>query len=89
MQTQLKKDALVFREVLFQGIAASAPAGAAVATLTGSATFALGSLPLATVLAFVLVLLNAIVINRISEHVAGAGGYYEYTKQGFGVSMGS
>ncbi len=36
-----------------------------------------------------LVLLNAIVINRISEHVAGAGGYYEYTKQGFGVSMGS
>jgi amino acid transporter len=89
MSGQLKKDTLVFREVLFQGIAASAPAGAAVATLTGSAAFALGSLPLATVVAFVLVLMNAIVINRISEHVAGAGGYYEYSKQGFGIAVGS
>jgi len=89
MGGQLKKDTLVFREVLFQGIAASAPAGAAVATLTGSAAFALGSLPLATVVAFVLVLMNAIVINRISEHVAGAGGYYEYSKQGFGIAVGS
>ncbi|MEM3671095.1 MAG: APC family permease [Thermoprotei archaeon] len=89
MAGQLKKDTLVFREVLFQGIAASAPAGAAVATLTGSAAFALGSLPLATVAAFVIVLLNAIVVNRISEQVAGAGGYYEYAKQGFGKSVGS
>jgi len=89
MAGQLKKDTLVFREVLFQGIASSAPAGAAVATLTGSAAFALGSLPLVTVAAFVLVLMNAIVINRISEHVAGAGGYYEYSKQGFGMAVGS
>ncbi len=89
MAGQLKKDTLVFREVLFQGIAASAPAGAAVATLTGSAAFALGSLPLATVAAFLLVLMNAVVINRISEHVAGAGGYYEYAKQGFGIAVGS
>lgn len=89
MAGELKKDTLVFREVLFQGIAASAPAGAAVATLTGSAAFALGSLPLATVAAFLLVLMNAVVINRISEHVAGAGGYYEYAKQGFGIAVGS
>lgn len=88
MSNTLKKDVLVFREVLFQGIAASAPAGAAVATLTGAAAFALGSLPLAALIAFFIVLLNAIVINRISEHVAGAGGYYEYAKQGFGSGPG-
>jgi amino acid transporter len=86
MSSTLKKDVLIFREVLFQGIAASAPAGAAVATLTGAAAFALGSLPLATLIAFVIVVLNALVINRISYYVAGSGGYYEYAKQGFGAA---
>lgn len=86
--TELRKNALVFREVLFQGIAASAPAGAAVATMTGAAAFALGALPLTALIAFVVVLLNAVIINRISSHVAGAGGYYEYVKQGFGPRAG-
>ena len=41
----LKKDALSVRSVVFQGIAASAPAGAAVATMTGAAVFPLGFAP--------------------------------------------
>ncbi len=80
----LRKDALSIREVVFQGIAASAPAGAAVATMTGAAAFALGSLPLTAIVALIVVGLNVYIINRISVHVAGAGGYYDYVKLGFG-----
>ncbi|MCL4453940.1 hypothetical protein [Ferroplasma sp.] len=80
MKTGLKKDSLSLYNVIFQGVAGSAPAGAAVATLTGSAAFALGSLPLSAVVAFVIVLINAFIINRISRHVAGAGGYYAYSR---------
>ncbi len=81
---KLRADALSFAEVLFQGIAAVAPAGAAVSTMTGAAAFALGSLPLSATLAFFLVLLNAIIISRISRRVSSAGGYYAYTKAGHG-----
>ena len=80
----LRKNALSIRDVVFQGVAASAPAGAAVATMTGAAAFALGSLPLTAIVALVIVGLNVYIINRISTHVAGAGGYYDYVKLGFG-----
>ena len=88
MKTGLKKDSLSLYNVIFQGVAGSAPAGAAVATLTGSAAFALGSLPLSAVVAFVIVLINAFIINRISRHVAGAGGYYAYSREGLGRFAG-
>ena len=80
----LRKNALSIRDVVFQGVAASAPAGAAVATMTGAAAFALGSLPLTAIVALIIVGLNVYIINRISTHVAGAGGYYDYVKLGFG-----
>jgi amino acid transporter len=88
MKTGLKKDSLTLSNVIFQGVAGSAPAGAAVATLTGSAAFALGSLPLSAVVAFIIVIINAIIINRISKHVAGAGGYYAYSREGLGNFAG-
>ncbi|WP_287961488.1 APC family permease [Acidiplasma sp.] len=84
----LKRDTLNVYDVIFQGVAGSAPAGAAVATLTGSAAFALGSLPLSAVVAFVIVFINAVIINRISRHVAGAGGYYAYSREGLGNFAG-
>ncbi|WMT52440.1 APC family permease [Ferroplasma acidiphilum] len=88
MKSSLKKDSLSLSNVIFQGVAGSAPAGAAVATLTGSAAFALGSLPLSAVVAFIIVLINAVIINRISRHVAGAGGYYAYSREGIGNFAG-
>ena len=89
MTGQLKKNALSMRDVVFQGVAASAPAGAAVATMTGAAAFALGSLPLTAVIAFIVVGLNAFIVSRLSRHVAGAGGYYDYVKKGFGSHVGA
>ena len=81
----LRKNSLSFIETSFQGIAGSAPAGAAVATLTGAAAFALGALPLAAVLGFGVVMLNAVIIRRISLKTAGAGGYYSYIQKGLGT----
>ena len=47
---------------------------------TGSAAFALGSLPLSAVVAFIIVLINAIIINRISKHVSpGIKGVVSFT----------
>ncbi len=81
----LRKNSLSFLKTSFQGIAGSAPAGAAVATLTGAAAFALGALPLAAVLGFGVVMLNAVIIRRISFKTAGAGGYYSYIQKGLGT----
>ena len=89
MTGQLKKNALSMRDVIFQGVAASAPAGAAVATMTGAAAFALGSLPLTALVAFIVVGLNAFIVSKLSQHVAGAGGYYDYVKKGFGTHVGA
>lgn len=85
----LRQGVLNKQETLFQGIAASAPAGAAVATMTGAAAYSLGALPLAALIAFFVVLLNAYIIKRISNKLAGAGGYYDYTKVAFGPVVGA
>ncbi|MFG1450107.1 MAG: APC family permease [Thermoplasmataceae archaeon] len=86
---ELKQGVLNRGETLFQGIAASAPAGAAVATMTGAAGYALGALPLSALIAFFVVVLNAYIIKRISSRMAGAGGYYDYTKVAFGPVVGA
>ncbi len=83
-QSRLHTNAIGLRHSLLQGVASAAPAGAAVATLTGAAFFALGALPLAALIAFFVVLLNGYIISRISIKVSGSGGYYEYVKEGHG-----
>ncbi|WP_297215165.1 APC family permease [Thermoplasma sp.] len=82
--SSLRKNAIGLKENMFQGVAGSAPAGAAVATLTGAAAYALGSLPLAAFIAFLVVFLNAFIISRLSTRIAGAGGYYYYVRSGLG-----
>ncbi len=84
--TGLMKDSIGLLETTFQGIAGSAPAGAAIATFTGAAFFALGALPLTAFIAFLVVMLNALIIRRLSSHIAGSGGYYSYVKVGLGGS---
>ncbi|KAA8922641.1 APC family permease [Thermoplasma sp.] len=82
--SSLRRNAIGLKENMFQGVAGSAPAGAAVATLTGAAAYALGSLPLAAFIAFLVVFLNAFIISRLSTRIAGAGGYYYYVRNGLG-----
>ncbi|MHB1812993.1 MAG: APC family permease [Thermoplasmataceae archaeon] len=85
MTGKLRENSVGLKESMFQGVAGSAPAGAAIATLTGAAAFAQGSLPLVALLAFFVVMINAVIIRKISANVAGAGGYYSYVKAGYGV----
>ena len=87
--SELKRNVLNRKEILFQGVAGSAPAGAAVATRTGAAQYSLGALPLAALIAFFVVLLNAYIITRVSKRVAGSGGYYDYSKNAFGAVTGA
>lgn len=84
MTGRLRENSIGLKESMFQGVAGSAPAGAAIATLTGAAGYALGSLPLAALIAFFVVMLNAVIIRKISAKIAGAGGYYTYVKEGLG-----
>lgn len=85
----LRKNSLGTVVAAFQGIGGSAPAGAAVATFTGAAFFARGALPLAALLAFMIVLLNALIIRKISSRVAGSGGYFAYVREGLGIATAS
>jgi amino acid transporter len=57
--------------------------------MTGAAGYALGALPLSALIAFFVVVLNAYIIKRISSRMAGAGGYYDYTKVAFGPVVGA
>ncbi len=75
MPGRLRENSVGLKESMFQGVAGAAPTGAAIATLTGSAFYAQGSLPLVALIAFFVVLLNAVIIRRISAKVAGSGGY--------------
>jgi amino acid transporter len=86
IESKLSSNAIGLKEGLIQGVASAAPAGAAVATLTGAAFFALGALPLTAFIAFLVVLLNGYIISKISLKVSGSGGYYEYVKRGHGPS---
>jgi len=83
-ESNLSKNSIGLRHTILQGVAGSSPAGAAVATMTGAAAYALGALPLAVILAFLIVLANAYILSRISLRVSGAGGYYGYVMAGHG-----
>ena len=85
---ELRKNVWNRREILFQGVAGSAPAGAAVATMTGAAQYSLSALPLAALITFFIVLLNAYIITRVSKRVAGSAGHYDYSKHAFGAVAG-
>ncbi len=85
MHGKLRENSIGLKESMFQGVAGAAPTGAAIATLTGAAYYAQGSLPLVAFIAFLVVMLNAVIIRRISAKVAGSGGYYGYVKTGYGV----
>jgi len=85
MPGKLRENSIGLKESMFQGVAGAAPTGAAIATLTGAAAYAQGSLPLVALIAFFVVMLNAVIIRRISAKVAGSGGYYGYVKSGYGL----
>ncbi len=86
--TELAREAIGLREVLFQSITHMAPAAAVAFSIPFGAPFGAGALPLAVVLALVACLLVAISIGQLAKHLPSAGGFYTYTARGLHPSVG-
>jgi amino acid transporter len=86
--TQLAREAIGLREVLFQSITHMAPAAAVAFSIIVGAPFGAGALPLAVVLAMVACLMVASSIGQLARHLPSAGAFYTYVSRGLHPSLG-
>jgi len=86
--TELARDAIGLREVLFQSITHMAPAAAVAFSIIVGSPFGAGALPLAVVLALIACLLVAVSIGQLAKHLPSAGGFYTYVSRGLHPSLG-
>jgi len=86
---ELARGSVTFLELIFQSVSFTAPAIAALATMTGAASFAYGALPLAYLFSIPAVFAAAYVVYEFSRSVASSGGYYRYIERGFGPRVGA
>src|SRR5215813_14488132 len=78
----LQRNAIGLAEVLFQSVAAMAPASAVAFSLGAVVPFAGSALPLATLIALAVCMLIAINIAAMAKHLPSAGGYFTYVSHG-------
>lgn len=83
----LRRDAVGFWRVVFQGVSSTAPA-AIVSTITAASIYAYGSVPLSFLIAFAGVLTTIVAVYEYSKKVAHAGGYYSFVSQSAGPFLG-
>ncbi len=86
--TTLKHGSVGFWRVVFQGVSASAPAGAIVTFITAASVYAGGSLPLSFLIAFFAVLSVSVPIYQYSKKISHAGGYYAFVSRSAGPFAG-
>ncbi len=84
----LYKNAIGLAEVLFQSVAAMAPASAVAFSLGAAVPFAGSALPLATLIALAVCMLIALNIAALAKYLPSAGGYFTYVSQGLGERAG-
>jgi Amino acid transporters len=75
--------------LVFQSLSFTAPAVAALATLSGAVAFAYGSSPLSVILAAIGVASAAYAVYEFSLKLASSGGYYRYIERGLGARIGT
>jgi amino acid transporter len=85
----LAEGSLGFKYLLAESIALTAPIGAALGTLLGSAQFALGAFPLAVLVAMVVTVFWVNTPYQFSKKIAGAGGFYHYGAEAVGPGYGT
>lgn len=85
---QLQKDQIGFWQVAFQSVSQMGPGLSAVSGLTAAASFALGAMPLAILLALIASLLGANTLIQFSRKISSAGGYYSFVAHGLGPRSG-
>src|SRR5262245_65265925 len=84
----LRREAIGFREVLFQSVTDMAPGAAIAASIPAGAAFAGGSLPLAVVFALIACLFCAICVSELAAHNPAAGSLAVYAARGLHGSIG-
>jgi amino acid transporter len=84
----LHRDAIGLAEVLFQSVAAMAPASAVAFSLGAAVPFAGTALPLATLIALAVCMLIALNIAAMAKYLPSAGGYFTYVSRGLGDAAG-
>ncbi|WP_438295560.1 APC family permease [Streptomyces sp. HUAS TT7] len=86
--TELARNAVGLREVLFQSVTAMAPAAAVAASIPAGAAFAGGSLPLSVLVALVACLFTASCVAELAQHLPAAGSVATYSAQGLHPAVG-
>ncbi|MFP3161314.1 MAG: APC family permease [Vulcanisaeta sp.] len=82
--TQLKKGAVGFWHAVYQSISYMSPAGDVAILLTATALFALGSMPLSLLIAWLIYALWLIVPYLFSQEIVNVGSYYAYSVRASG-----
>lgn len=86
--TQLHRDALGLRDVIFQGITHIAPAINIVFTLPVIAAQAGATMPISLFLSMVVCFFIANTVAQFSRYVPSSGGYYTFASRGLGPRFG-
>jgi amino acid transporter len=86
--TELRRDAVGLREVLFQSITDMAPGAAIAASIPAGVAFAAGALPLAVVFALIACLFTAWSIGELARELPSAGSMATYAARGLHPSLG-
>jgi amino acid transporter len=86
--SQLKREALGLRDVVFQGITHIAPAINIVFTLPVIAAQAGATMPLSLVLSVIVCFFIANTVAQFSRYVPSSGGYYTFVSRGLGARWG-
>ncbi len=86
--SHLRKNSIGIFGLIFQSLTAIAPLMDMIALITTAAIFALASMPLAFLLAFILTFLTINTIFQFSKKIASSGGYYSFVGHGLGPRAG-
>lgn len=87
--TTLARNTLGLLHVIFQSASQMSPTGTVVSGLTAIASYALGSMPLAIVLALVASFFGANTLVQFAKRISSAGGYYTWIAHGAGPYTGA
>ena len=87
-ETELQRDAIGLREVVFQSICSMAPGAAIAASIPFGSPLAGGALPLAVIFAFIGILFTASSIGQLAKHIPSSGSVATYSAIGLRPSIG-
>jgi len=86
--TELERNAIGLREVVFQSICSMAPGAAIAASIPFGSPLAGGALPLALIFSFIGILFTASSIGQLAKHIPSSGSVATYSAIGLNPSVG-